>query len=65
MTPDFDDGTAERLVRSLSTATLVQDQGGPDFIYSDSGYDVLADLIHRVSGELFEDYMHHHILDPL
>lgn len=65
MTPDFDAGAAERLVRSLSTIPLVQDPGGPDFIYSDIGYDVLADLIHKVTGELFEDYMRRHILDPL
>ena len=66
MTPEFDDGAAERLVRSLSTGvSLAQDPGGPDFLYSDVGYDILADLIHNVTGELFENYMRRHILDPL
>ena len=66
MTPEFDDGAAERLVRSLSTGVmLAQDPGGPDFLYSDVGYDILADLIHNVTGELFENYMRRHILDPL
>lgn len=65
MTPDYDAGAAERLVRSLSTDSLYQAPGGPAFQYSDVGYDILADLIHKVSGELFEDYMRHHIFDPL
>lgn len=66
MTPDYDDGAAERLVRSFSTGVmLAQDPGGPAFLYSDVGYDILADLIHNVTGQLFEDYMQEHILEPL
>jgi CubicO group peptidase (beta-lactamase class C family) len=65
MTPDYDAGAAERLVRSLSTDSLYQEPDGPAFQYSDVGYDILADLIHKVSGELFEDYMRSHIFDPL
>ncbi|MEZ4864352.1 MAG: serine hydrolase domain-containing protein [Caldilineaceae bacterium] len=64
--PQYDDGAAERFVRSLKTGILLnQDPGGDQFRYSDVGYDILADLIHKVSGELFEDYIRHHIFDPL
>ena len=46
---------------------LSQDPGGDNaiFRYSDIGYDILAALIHEVTGELFEDYQWHHVLDPL
>lgn len=64
--PWSDDEAAERYVRSFKTGvTLNQDPGGDQFIYSDFGYDILADLIHKVSGELFEDYVKHHIFEPL
>ena len=64
--PWYDEGAAERYVRSFKTGvTLNQDPGGDKFLYSDAGYDILADLIHKGSGELFEDYMQQHILAPL
>lgn len=66
MDPWYDDDCAERYVRSLKTGvTLNQDPGGDQFLYSDFGYDILADLIHKLTGELFEDYMKHHIFEPL
>ena len=64
--PWVDDEAAERYVRSFKTGvTLNQEPGGDQFTYSDFGYDILADLIHKVSGELFEDYIKHHIFEPL
>lgn len=64
--PWYDEGAAERYVRSFKTGVaLNQDPGGDQFLYSDAGYDVLADLIHKGSSELFEDYMQQHILTPL
>ena len=64
--PWYDEGAAERYVRSFKTGVaLNQDPGGDKFLYSDAGYDILADLIDKTSGELFEDYMKHHILGPL
>lgn len=62
--PEEDDGAAERLVRSLATIKLATNPG-ETFSYSDTGYDVLADVIAKVSGELFEDYIKHHIFTPL
>lgn len=64
--PWYDEQAAERFVRSFKTGvTLNQKPGGDQFIYSDVGYDILADLIHKVSGELFETYVKRHIFEPL
>jgi CubicO group peptidase (beta-lactamase class C family) len=60
------DDAAEQLVRSLDDGTMLrQDPGGAEYLYSDMGYCFLAALIQEVSGESFEDYQRHHILDPL
>ena len=49
--PLYDDGAAERFVRSFKTGvTLNQDSGGFRFMVSDYGYDILADLIHHALG---------------
>ncbi len=64
--PWYDDGAAERYVRSLKEANVVlSSDPGTAWGYSDMGYDVLADVIHKVSGELFETYCKNHIFDPL
>lgn len=64
--PWTDEGAAERYVRSFKTGVMLnQEPGGDQFRYSDFGYDILADLIHKVSGELFEDYCHGHFFEPL
>ena len=64
--PWYDRDAAERYVRSFRTGVLLnQAPGGGKFRYSDFGYDILADLIRNVSGELFEDYTRHHIFEPL
>ena len=38
---------------------------GEKFAYSNTAYEILGDLIAKVSGETFEDYVQHHILTPL
>jgi CubicO group peptidase (beta-lactamase class C family) len=64
--PWLDEGAAERLVRSLDGGLMLrQDPGGSEYIYSGIGYQMLAVLIHDLTGELFEDYQRKHILDPL
>lgn len=62
--PEYDDGALERFVRSLANEKLVF---APDakFGYSNTAYEVLGDVIAKVSGESFEDYVQHHILTPL
>lgn len=64
--PWLDDGAAERYVRSFKTGIrLNQNPGGVKFVYSDCGYDILADLIHKVSGDFYEKYNRKHIFMPL
>lgn len=64
--PWRDEGAAERYVRSFKTGVMLnQAPGGDQFIYSDFGYDILADLIHKVSGELYEAYNRNHFFAPL
>jgi CubicO group peptidase (beta-lactamase class C family) len=62
--PEYDDGALERFVRSLANEKLVF---APDakFGYSNTAYEILGDVIAKVSGESFEDYVQHHILTPL
>jgi CubicO group peptidase (beta-lactamase class C family) len=54
----------ERLTRSLDTVMLIS-VPGKEFHYSNIGYDVLGDLIAKVTGNTFEVYMKHHLLDKL
>lgn len=62
--PEYDDGALERYVRGLKDSSLVFDPG-TQFRYSNIGFEVLADLIAKVSGESFESYIQRHILTPL
>lgn len=61
--PEYDDGSAERFVRSLCARKMIA-APGERFYYSNIGYDVLGDLIAKISGQLFEVYMRDHILRP-
>jgi CubicO group peptidase (beta-lactamase class C family) len=60
----YDDGALERYVRSLSNQKLIF-APGTEFRYSNMAFEVLGDLIAKVSGESFDDYVQHHILTPL
>ncbi|MCI0662852.1 MAG: serine hydrolase [Acidobacteria bacterium] len=62
--PQYDDGALERYVRSLSNRSLIAAPGAV-FRYSNMAYEVLGDLIAKVSGTTFEDYVENHILEPL
>jgi CubicO group peptidase (beta-lactamase class C family) len=59
-----DDGALERYVRSLSERDLIA-APGERYQYSNMAYEVLGDLIAKVSGETFEGYVKAHILAPL
>lgn len=61
--PEYDDGAAERYVRSLSSKKMVATPG-ERFSYSNIAYNVLGDLITKVSGQTFEAYMKECILLP-
>jgi CubicO group peptidase (beta-lactamase class C family) len=62
--PQYDDGALERYVRSLTTKKLRWDPG-TKWAYSNMAYEVLGDLVAKVSGMTFEDYADAHILKPL
>lgn len=62
--PQFDDGAAERYVRSMSSNKLLWDPGS-GFQYSNMAFDALGDLIAKISGLSFEEYMRINILDPV
>lgn len=59
-----DDGAAERYVRSLSDSVLIS-KPGIEFHYSNIAFDIMADLIAKVSGMSFEKYVKENILTPL
>ena len=62
--PQYDDGALERYVRSLSNQSLIA-APGVRFRYSNMAYEVLGDLIAKVSGVTFEEYVKKNILEPL
>ena len=38
---------------------------GKDWAYSSTGFDILGDVVAKVSGQTFEDYLQDHVLTPL
>jgi CubicO group peptidase (beta-lactamase class C family) len=62
--PEYDEGALERFVRSLTDRRLVT-MPGEKFTYSNMAFEVLGDLIAKVSGQSFADYVREHILLPL
>jgi len=62
--PQYNDGALERYVRSLSNFRLVFPPGA-QFRYSNMAFEVLGDVIAKVSGESFDDYVQHYILAPV
>lgn len=61
--PEYDEQSLERYVRGLSGRKLLSDPG-VKFAYSNIGFEILGDLIAKVSGMSFELYMKSHILEP-
>lgn len=62
--PEYDDGALERYVRNLSGLSLIS-APGEKFQYSNIAFEVLGDVIAKVSGESFESYVQRNILKPL
>lgn len=61
--PESDEGAAERYVRALRNRKMVG-APGERFAYSNIAYNVLGDLIAKVSGQTFEEYMKQQVLLP-
>lgn len=62
--PEFDDEALERHVRGLATHKLVEIAAN-SLSYSDIAYNVLGDLIAKVTGMSYEQYMKTHLFDPI
>ena len=61
--PQFDADAAERYSRQFHNDSL-DFTPGTSYNYSNPAFDLLADVIAKVSGLTFEDYMKKHIFDP-
>jgi len=59
----YDDQAAGRYVRSLKNIHLAFEPGD-DFGYSNMAYDILGEVIAKVAGVTFEEYMNTHIFIP-
>ena len=62
--PQYDDGALERHVRGARKMMMVS-APGKKMQYSDIGFETLGDVIAKVSGQSFEDYIQQHIFTPL
>jgi CubicO group peptidase (beta-lactamase class C family) len=62
--PQMDDGAAERYAKSLINEKLIS-KPGEEFHYSNMAFDVLADVVAKVSGQSFESFVKENILLPL
>jgi CubicO group peptidase (beta-lactamase class C family) len=62
--PEYDDGALERYVRGLGDLTLLSSPG-QRYAYSNIAYEVLGDVISKVSGLSFEEYVRRELLLPL
>ncbi|HWQ45467.1 MAG TPA: serine hydrolase domain-containing protein, partial [Longilinea sp.] len=61
--PQWDEGAAERFVRGLNGLTLLANPG-EEMHYSNIGYDILGDVIAKVSGKPFEEVIKAMTLAP-
>jgi CubicO group peptidase (beta-lactamase class C family) len=62
--PEDDEAALERYVRSLADEELIA-APGEKYAYSNIAFEVLGDVIAKVSGQPFEVYVKARILDPL
>lgn len=59
-----DDAALEEYVRTFSSGELLFPPG-EGWSYSNSGFDTLGDVVAKVSGQSYEEYVQDHILSPL
>mgnify|MGYP001796830778 CR=1 FL=1 len=57
--------TRESILNILSNQKELDFKPGSDFSYNNSGYMLLAEIIERVSGNTFHDYLKTNIFEPL
>jgi CubicO group peptidase (beta-lactamase class C family) len=61
--PEYDEQSLERYVKGIGHHKLLS-QPGEKFAYSNIGYEILGDMIAKVSDMSFEQYMEKNILKP-
>jgi CubicO group peptidase (beta-lactamase class C family) len=61
--PEWDDGAAERFVRGLKNRKLIANPG-ERLSYSNMAYDVLGDMLAKVTGKSFERAMQEQLMIP-
>jgi len=62
--PEYDKEALERYVRSIHDKSLIASPG-ESYSYSNMAYDILGELISKISEMPFEQYIKKHVLDPL
>ncbi len=62
--PQYDVGALEKYVRNLKDKELMWEPG-EKFAYSNIAFEILGDVIAKISGVSFEDYMKENILNVL
>ena len=62
--PEYDEQSLERWIRGLTDSALIA-APGERWQYSNIAFELLADLVAKVSGESFEIYVQKRILTPL
>lgn len=62
--PEYDDDALERYLRGLKNRRMIA-RPGERYAYSNMAYEVLGDVVAKVSGLSFEEYVQSRILDPL
>jgi len=63
--PDNEEGALERHIGDMNGVTLIADPGGHHTLYSTIGYNILGDIVAKVSGKGYEAYIQENILQPL
>lgn len=61
--PQYDEGALERYVRSLASQPMIGDPGA-GWAYSNMAFDVLGDVIAKVSETSFEKYEQTNVIEP-
>ncbi|MCH2042720.1 MAG: serine hydrolase [Saprospiraceae bacterium] len=57
--------TDQDVYNMLKKCTATHFEPGTRYKYSNSGYAILAEIVRKVSGESFRDFVHNHIFEPL
>lgn len=61
--PDYEKALRDGTVRKVLEEPL-QFEPGEQFSYSNAGYSLLAAVIERVSGQPYEEFLHHNLFEP-